>query len=252
MSQIHFEPYRTPSSLFPPLFWRGFQVSGFGSIQPAQFVEGELPDILKDLYPELSICELARLSRCLDIHHLDAGPVLAAYGIMDREVAEPIFNYILSLSDDLQRALADKQMQMGDYRSILPVPEIQSEGRQLLARCLRLRMSKSQLVEACELGNEVLQMGGFEIIHHLDRDQLLNALREARYPESRRKDKSRADATKKQKWPTRAQAKWSRQGDTAGLEVKFFVSSQHEYKKALQLMNDIQVEEIWNAHSTNK
>jgi len=243
---MDFQPRQVPSRLYPPIAHNGVQISGFSSEQTAvHYDEQSLADLIFEIYPELSVPELARLKTVLDKLELPVEEVLLRYGFRENDLTQAVFDFVASLPMEIQEALSEKQFNFGDLRSIRPSAQGASALCIALAHFVGLRMSKSQIVEACELFNELYEMRPFELPRNLDRDQVLNFLREARFPESLKKDSDRQRLVKSKKWPLKSNVKWSRQGDLSGIEIKLFLTSPAEFKRALHDLNQIEVEDLW-------
>lgn len=242
---LNFRPRTPPSRLYPPLVVDGVQISGFDSDLEAINLHENLAATLLEVYPKLSLPELARLVAQLKGLGRATEDVLQAYNQRDNEILQQAFAFISKLPDSLQDFLSEKEFHLGDLRAILPNSSQHDECVRFLSHCVDLRMSKSQIVEACELANELRELGSFQWPEGLTRDQILENLKRQRFPLAMEKDLARTQSTKQHKWPHRSQVRWVRNGDLSGLEIKFFVTSPLEYSRSIGEMTKIPVEEIW-------
>jgi hypothetical protein len=252
LTTLDFYPRHRPSRLHPPLIWNQIQISGFDSDLPPNLCHEPLPSLLLQLYPELSFVEFACLISRLDRLDIDTKEVFDAYQFRDSEALQPLLDYVMSLPKQIQTFLTEKQFHQGDIRRIFPSASCVSEAQKLLSHCVKLKMSKSQVLETCEMGNELFEIDGDLLIPDIEREKFMAHIKALRFPISTSKDSERAQNIKLQNWPLRTQVRWQRLGDLAGLEVKFFVTSAEEFKRILKDFDKVQAEEIWNNHSLSK
>lgn len=232
----------------PAVAINGFLIAGF---QQEMVFDHALPEIDKDgiaalfrsLYFELTTPELARLYRSTSVSTwFPIQEVLAKFQVRWTENNEKLSDIICQLPMGFQNYCSEKKWSFGDFQ-----PLAAAKGLILspfFMRMIDLNLSRSQSVAALELIVDLLLMGKqpLELLPDdaMTSDTWMDSLRHLRYPESSQKDDWASRQVQELPWPGTAQARWTRQGDRTGIELKLFVSQPTDLKKYLQSLSAVQ------------
>jgi hypothetical protein len=200
--------------------------------------------LFRSLYFELSTCEFARLWKASrHVPQFSLPSIFAKFQIRWNSNTEKLCEIISKLPLEFQNYCSEKKWSFGDFQ-----PLAASQGLILspfFLRIVEMNMSRSQSVLALELVVDLLLMGKSPV-EILPQDQLnsgeswIETLRLLRYPQTSQKDDWASRQVEQLPWPGTAQAKWTRQGDRAGIELKLFVSNPTDFKKYLQSLSVVQ------------
>ncbi len=252
---LDFAPLAAYSKLLPAYAARTgeklFLLCGFDRTEgEAVVLDGLLPELLKSIYPSLSIPETARLfSRVADhVGEATAIPLIALYGHRATPETPSILRMIAGLPPEFQTWMSTKSVGL---REISFLSLIQAgESREILEAVSRSMCSKAQGVQLIETWCELRAMNRLPA-QPLDLGRPEEALRllvSLRNPQATQLDHERGLHVKKFPWPAHTQARWVRQGDQAGIEVKFHLNSVHDLDKQIQGLQHLRqnmADEIW-------
>jgi hypothetical protein len=226
----------------------GFLIAGFQQdvvfdhALPENEKEG-IASLFRSLYFELTTPELARLHRASHSHPwFPIQEVMAKFHIRWSDNTEKLCDIICQLPIGFQNYCSEKKWGFGDFQ-----PLVAANGLILspfLMRMMDLNLSRSQSVAALELVVDLLLLSKQprELLpeEFMMGDAWLERLRHLRYPESSLKDEWASRQVQELPWPGTAQARWTRQGDRTGIELKLFVSQPTDLKKYLQSLSVVQ------------
>jgi hypothetical protein len=145
---------------------------------------------------------------------------------------------------------AERKLSPHDLAPLLSSADL--ELKFLFHDIISLGLGRSLGVKALELGIELLLLNLVpqdltceKLVANVPRDvstgeAWVQALKILRYPETFKRDQLAEAQMTALPWPGTTQARWTRQGDRAGIELKLFVSQPSDLKKYLQSLNKVQ------------
>jgi hypothetical protein len=258
---LDFQPRQSWPEVLPALAWRGYLLSGFNRRQQRgtgeaalDLSEANLVDVMKAAYAELSLGEMARCLRLLQLH-LPAvyaefrEPLLNAYGWRWSERLQETLDLLLATPLEFQAWVDEKKTGPRDLASLLALPQIEA-FLPFLSALARLSISKSEGVRALELGVELFLMGR-ELSDLLPSGEnpglYLRQLEKWRRPRAAGHDEHWREDVSRWPWPSHVQGRWQRFGDEAGLEIKIRTTSPQDFLKQLERLHSIR--ETWSCKS---
>lgn len=243
-----FSPLKPWSKLLPPIVWQGQQLTSFTQTegQGVDLSHLELGSVLKSCYASLEIGELARLLALID---KTSGPdknflpqILRQYAYREREETLMLFRLISTMPVTFLKWLDSRTVALRELAIIHSAPTMAAMN-QVAEHIARLEMSRSNGVRALELAGELLLLN-VVLPKWKEADKRgevwLKELQEARYPQTTARDLQAEQIAEGMPWPAHLQVNWQRQGDQAGLEVKFFASSAEDWRKRIASMRQIE------------
>lgn len=245
---LDFRPLNVWPETLPAVAFRGFVVAGFQNSEFAfdhpleQAEPEEIAKSFSSLYAELTTPELARLWQ--SSANLDWFPrrlVLEKYHLHVNDSSIEVLDVITKLPMSFQNFCSQKKWHVGDFQFLVSARELDLE---FLFQDVMLRnLSKSQstqilenLVDLLLLETEPQQL---RTADNETAEAWVTRIQKIRYPKSTADDAQAALAIKSLAWPPGTQARWVRQGDQTGLEIKFFVSQPSEMSKQLQAFQNV-------------
>jgi hypothetical protein len=207
--------------------------------------------LFRSLYFELSFVEMARLmEKARSVPWLPMELIAQKFGWATSENFLKVAARVLKTPAGFQEWAAEKKFSPLDLTPLLTSEKL--ELKYLFHDLVSLNISRTLGVEALELGIELMNSGHSPAdlsIEHLVAnppadftlaEAWVQALRGLRYPESLRREQETEAQMKELPWPGTTQARWTRQGDRAGIELKLFVSNPTDLKKYLQSLSVVQ------------
>ncbi len=211
-------------------------------------------DLFRSLYSDLSFAELAalqKLSAPFDWLPLDL--IVQKFGFQYNDSFIKVCQVLQTTPENFRKWCAEKKVGPQDLMPLLSFTEKMNSLNVLFLEILQLKLSKALGVKALELGIELLMMGTAAeslssqnlITNHNNKDKnpgelWLEALSWLRYPETKARDEERRRQMDQLPWPGHSQARWVRQGDRAGIELKLFVAQPSDLKKYLNSLQTVQ------------
>ena len=206
--------------------------------------------IFRSLYSDLSLAEIARLcQRAQQIEKFATWfplePLISAFGLQPSAFFYQVIDAIQSLPIPMQNWCAEKKLGAQDFAPLLAAKGL--DLSQLWQNVVSLSFSRSQTVLALELvvdlfllGRTAKEIGLEKMAWRAEVDPWIESLKVHRFPETYRRDQQTEAKMKELPWPGTGQARWARQGDRAGIELKLFVSQPSDLKKYIQSLRQIQ------------
>ncbi len=145
---------------------------------------------------------------------------------------------------------AERKLSPQDFAPLLSAGGL--ELKYLFHDIVSQGLSRSLGVKALELGIELLMLNLHpqdltceKLVANVPRDvsvgeAWIQTLKILRYPETFKRDQLAEAQMTALPWPGTTQARWTRLGDRAGIELKLFVSQPSDLKKYLQSLNKVQ------------
>jgi hypothetical protein len=207
--------------------------------------------LFRSLYFELSFVEMARLTdKARAFPWLPMESITQKFGWAFSENFFKVANRVLKTPAGFQEWAAERKLSQLDLTPLISPgkPELKFLFHDLIS----FNISRSLGVQALELGIELQQMGQSAtaltietLVPNTPRElsvaeAWVQALRSLRYPETHRREQETEAQMKELPWPGTTQARWTRQGDRAGIELKLFVSQPSDLKKYLQSLSIVQ------------
>ncbi len=263
-ASLDFQPLHLWPEGLPAVAVNGWVLAGFAqklvfnhsisfeSIEAA----GSVAKLFRSLHTELSFAEMARLIQKIqsqknsDIGWLRLETLLAQYHWICGDQLLETAKALLQTPVGFQNWCAQKKINPQDLAPLLSAENL--ELKFLFHDILQFNLSKSLGVKALELGIELLLMGQSPeaissqvLLTFLSQDQVageawVDFLKQLRFPETFKRDQILRNQMKSLPWPGTSQARWSRQGDRGGIELKLFVSQASDLKKALTNLQKVQ------------
>jgi hypothetical protein len=258
-SSLDFKPVSPWPTALPALAWRGELLSGFQrksgvavdlfETQAATFTEA-----LKATYPELNICELARLAFSLkktwpELFVEVRQPLFQAYGFRWAERLEQTLNVLKDTPENFQAWAGEKDLGPRDLSVLLALPSI-GEFYPFLSALTELSLSRIEGVRAMEIGAELFMMGrplNDILPSGHNGTTYLAQLEKWRRPNSSSADDQWRETVKTWPWPSQVQGKWQRFGDQSGLDVNIRSTSPSDFRKKLERL--ISIGDTWHDRS---
>ncbi len=236
-------PQGLPAVAVNGLVLAGFQQSLVFDHSIADHDSEKIAELFRSLYFDLSFIEASRLvEKAKDHPNFPIESVLSHLGWNTSEHFFKVVTAVQKLNSDSQTWCAEKKLNPQDLSILLSLnTEVGFAQADLLIQKIKsLRLSKSQGVQALETALELLLMGkSFEDLENT-KSEWLEHLKTLRYPQSTTSDQIQQQKMTALPWPGTSHAKWTRQGDRTGVELKLFVSNPTDLKKYLLSLTKVQ------------
>jgi len=206
--------------------------------------EDDLPELLKSIYPELSLTELALLfKKAGDLFsEVTKTDVLKTYGLKANQDLNSVLEILPRTPNEFQDFVHHKKLaarELSPLRAVFNLAEI----KDLLISIALSTLSKSQAVSLLEMAIE-LYLVDRSLTKLLKNDNesshtWLARISALRMPLTKKSDQDFALKTSALNWPSHVKAEWIRSGDQSGLQISLFATSQADFKKKLLGINKI-------------
>lgn len=258
---LDFQPVQPWPQTLPAVALRGFIVAGF---QHSEFafdhsLENSEPEEIarafSSLYSELSTPELARLWQVSATQSwFPRRLVLEKFHLHVNESTSEVLELVTKLPIGFQNFCSAKKWHIGDFQFLVSAQALALSV--FFHEVVTRNLTKSQSTQALEHVVDLLLLSHesekLQPVSAESTESWLSRLQKLRYPNSTEADDKAALSLKSLAWPIGTQARWTRQGDRTGLEIKFFVSQPSEMSKQLQAFQNIQenleTEGPWKKH----
>lgn len=255
-SALHW-PEGLPAVAVNALVLAGFGQSLVFNHQIPQSDRTAIVNLVTSLYPHMSFLEAARFWRQARlVPWLPVDEILARWNVLLDEHWIRGAQLALNLPKGFQQWMVEKKISAQEMQMLGSAGDLRLET--LLHSILAAGATRSQGVQALELGIELALMGQPMQELALQPDETgemwIDRLRELRYPNSIKKEAEGTARLQNLPWPGQSQARWVRQGDKAGLELRLFVADPSDLKKSvtsLQKLQDLLEENpgtLWPKH----
>jgi len=213
--------------------------------------------LFRSFYSELSAVELANLESKVaasDITWFPVDLIFNKFQVRWNDQTKNICRLIANLPPGLQKFSSERRWSIGDFSPLLAAKSIRLES--FYHVFIERNLSRSISVQALELCVELLLIGKDQAellpLPQEDSDHWLKRLRAIRYPQTTSADEMANTLMKGLPWPGTSTARWTRQGDKAGIELKLFVANPLDLKKyahSLALVSEaMEKEGPWKKH----
>jgi hypothetical protein len=244
-------PEGLPAVALNSVVLAGFSQDLVFNHQMAVTEKEKIAGLFRSLYFELSFAEMARLIETAKSQSwFPVSEIAQKFGWQPSEQFFQVAQALRTMPVGFQKWAAEKKVSPQDLAPLLSASSI--ELKFLFHDLLQFNLSKSLGIKALELGIELLLMGSKpedltseRLLSLLGKNQLpgeawVDALKQLRYPETFKHDQAIEAKMTALPWPGMSHAKWTRQGDKAGIELKLFVSQPSDLKKYLQSLSRVQ------------
>lgn len=140
----------------------------------------------------------------------------------------------------------DKKVKPSDlvFKQALTTPVQQDLFNKIADLIATLKPSFTDGLKSLELATDLILMGHHEsLFENATTFEGYNSyLKQLRYPFTTANDTSLKNKLENLPWPAQAKVKFERRGDRAGVELKFFVSSQADLTKLISSLERVQTE----------
>lgn len=211
----------------------------------------KIASLFRSLYFELTFVEMSRLILKAKNHSWFPLALIAQkFGWQANEQFFLIADRLNEMPAGFQKWCSDKKVSPLDLLPLLSAGDL--DLKFLFHDILQFNLSKSLGVKALELGIELMLMGNKpeeitsqRLLTFIGRDQTpgeawIETLKHMRFPETAKRDLAHEQKMTSLPWPGTSHAKWTRQGDRAGIELKLFVTQPSDLKKYLQSLSKVQ------------
>jgi hypothetical protein len=198
-------------------------------------------NLMKSLYPNLSLPELARLTQLPEFQkYFNLDNFLKIYGYHPNPDLLEILKLLNQLAFNFQNFVSLKKVGPQELAPLLSLnPEQQNW---VIGEVLQNPESKQDTVKRIELLSDLIQMDNSLIsLQSLN----LNQLVQKRYPVTTSRDQSLE--SRNFSWLSQIRSQFKRRGDKAGFEVHFFAGTPAELSKLAT--NLTRVAQEWNSQS---
>lgn len=229
-----------PGSLLP-LAWRGELLCGFSAASEQSFELSENENLTKvaqtflEIHSEICFVDLVDLKKNCSAVAWGAD----FFNELLRQMAnsqESQWLKLLARLETMPQTLVtqwqQKNLQFGDLRPLLSFERTEPLWKMLE----NASFSKSEWSQVIELFTDLLLMKKYSELQTLEiltvkSKEFFIKLKELRYPETMKKDRSDMDFWKKMPWPKNTQAEFRRQGDQTKTFISMNFSSLEDLKK---------------------
>jgi len=250
-SPLHLWPSGLPAVAVNSVVLAGFSQDLVFNHQMSATDGEAIASLFRSLYFELTFVEMSRLISKSKSHSWF--PVILTaqkFGWQANEQFFLVADILRETPEGFQKWCSDKKVSPQDLLPLLSATAL--ELKYLFHDLIQFNLSKSHGVKALELGIELMLLGkkpeeitSQQLLTFVGKDQTpseawIETLKFMRYPETIRRDHDQEEKMTSLPWPGTSHAKWTRQGDRAGIELKLFVSQPSDLKKYLQSLSRVQ------------
>jgi hypothetical protein len=257
-----FKPLTIQKDSLPSIAWNGYLLTGFHRTHGTVLnLLMPLPQLLRDCYPNLSFVELVRfLDRLYENELLFSEfkvDILAAYHYKDHPELDDMLGLVISLPFNIQNYLAEKALALKElYPLRLAVRHKPESAREFISKTLGVlvekRATRAQIAKAITLATELFLMGKEPFLDGARTVEIwLRYLEQTRFPNAKSYDMKQEEKLKKLPWPSHVQARWIRDGDSTGIEVKFNIHNPTELEKLIEGLENLSPhleDDLWKNH----
>ncbi|OQW53400.1 MAG: hypothetical protein A4S09_07310 [Proteobacteria bacterium SG_bin7] len=235
---------RQPKAGFPVLAWGAHiitQVQDGKDVVSLNPQTTNLPQLIFDLYPDLSLVELANLEENLRALDLDTFPkVLEKYNLNHSENLSLTLDILRGAPEDFRSWAHERRVSVRDLAPLRC--EVSKEFVFVLEQIVRSRATRQQGAQILEIAVE-LHLNDTplsEVMSLSDSAEIwLAYLKKIRYPLSTSADREMQNKVKSMPWPNHVEAEWQRRGDQAGVQIRFFAQSETELNRHLENLRNM-------------
>lgn len=244
---LHFSKHRQWPAPLPAIAWNKHLLCGFDRQgQVLNFSEG-LPELLKSIYPELTLTELAQLFKIGKkiIADQDQKLIIEQYGFRDSSDLCSILNLLPLTPPYFQDFVHNKKISPRELSPLRALPDL-ALFSELLSDISLSSLSKSQAVQMLEFLIELFLMdNNYEALskqHTENSDSWFERISCLRFPMTKKSDQEFSLKTSSLAWPNQVRAEWVRKGDQAGVQITLFANSQADLFKKISGLNKLNQE----------
>jgi hypothetical protein len=246
---LNFGPRVAWPGRLPAFSWRGFLLSGFDR-EEGHVIELDSSELLEviwhDIYPKLSLVELARFYDCAlraDLP-IEWPTFFHAYGIRFSEDTKLVMRKVVYMPERVQLWCVQKDVSARDLaplRALNDWDQIAPWWQKLVV----YEPSRAEGVRALEHLVDLHLMGValdavLEGVSNFA--EAVKRLRVKRFPLTEEADQQAEKLVRELPWPKKLEARYVRQGDKAGYEVKLFVRSTPDLQKQIEGLRAVESE----------
>jgi hypothetical protein len=242
---LEFTKYRKWPSPLPAIAWKKHLLCGFERFDGQVIdMDCDLSELLKSIYVELSLTELAQLSALKPglISQEDFDSILKAYALKSNSDLQSILQILPQTPPEFQDFVHHKKIGPRELSPLRAVP-ILADIAELLISIAVSPLSKSQAVVILEMTIDLYLMGRplSDLIKGDDEraEAWLERISGHRLPLTKKTDQEFTLKTSAFSWPSHVKAEWVRKGDQSGLQISLFATSQLDFRKKLLGINKI-------------
>lgn len=218
----------------------------------------EIAKLFRSLYFELSAVELSWIFKNSKKYSwLPVELIFSKFNVRLNEQIENLASAILLLPSEAQHYCALKKWNFSDFAPLAIATKSDLNLESFFKTLSQRNGSKSLSVQIFELYTDLRLMGQDEEnlllpSKEISVDHWLLALKHLRYPQAYSADQKASEKIHSLGNTHSSIAKWVRQGDKSGIEIRFFVSQPSDLKKYSnnleQLQIDLEKNNPWKIH----
>lgn len=248
--RLNFSPDKEWPAALPSIAWQRWQLSGFGRDEESVAIDvghgqNNLEQTFFSCHQNLSLPELARFYQSARNAHLNLNwPSL--FHFYNLHYNDNLSQLLLAVSQTpltFQKWTSQKDFGPRDLAILKSFPSLQNFTAVLL-RVVELNPTKSQAVQILEWAGELVLMGrsveGVVPLEIKNAEAWWKWIKSLRFAQTTSRDDEKKKHLLSMPWPSLSQVRWVRQGDEAGLEVRFLVRSAEDLKKKLKGFEHVQ------------
>jgi hypothetical protein len=202
----------------------------------------KIAGLFRSLYFELSFGEMAQLlAKAKNYSSFPTLELLKRFQFSPTDLFFNVAENFLTLPAGFQDWCIEKKINPNDLTPLNAAKALNLNP--VLLQILNLRASKAVGVQCLEICIDLLLMGHLpeEVLGSFHDAEAWNLhLKRLRFPETTARDEEQSKKMSKLPWPGTSHARWLRQGDRAGIELKLFVSNPSDLKKYLTSLGKVQ------------
>lgn len=229
----------------PVFSWNKIQLTGFDR-DTGDVVElsSDLPSLIKALYPELSLAELARLKSLLFEELTSEGfnELLRLYQMRPSEDLLTTLDLLLYVPIEFFEWVHHKRLQVRELAPLKSISEM-AKINDLLILISHSPFTRQQGAQTLEWVCELFLMNGDADSLKKSETETFEAwarrLHDLRYPYTTQVESHLQDKTRKLPWPASISAEWQRKGDLSGLHLSFTAFTQSDLQKSVEALAKI-------------
>jgi hypothetical protein len=246
---LDFSPRVPWPARLPAFSWRGFLLSGFDR-EDGHVIELDSAELLEiiwhDIYPKLSLTELARFyDKALRADlQMEWPTFFHSYGIRFTEDTKILMRKIVFMPAHVQKWCVLKDV---SARDLAPLKALNDwdEIAPWWQKIVLYEPSRADGVRALEWLVDLNLMGVALDVLLADIGNFSDAvkrLRVKRFPLTEEKDQQAERLVRELPWPKKLEARYVRHGDKTGYEVKLFVRSTPDLQKQIEGLKAVESE----------
>lgn len=243
MAILDFQPQHKPPEALPKCVWNSHVLwAGSSALNDQDLSSLPFHTALSSIYQGLGFAELATILEWAEKAGIavDREPLFAAYQFRYDGKLEKTLNLWKALPNAFRIWATKHSISPADLYPLCAVNDTAPLHPALL-KIAGLQLSRSQGAQIVELVSECVLLKTDSSLwtkNSTSAADWVQSLNSTRYPQTQNRDSERQNKLLLG-WPKSFSTRWLRQGDRAGVEVKFFVSSKRELAEKISSLHRV-------------